>query len=544
MVIYNSGDSQNLISALETNLSGAQQIFDRLSKGSQHLIGVLDSGTLSGAAYNAGKNLFVAYINPMLQKLNQAISDIQGDLRAYKSADSAVSRYGTHLDSDQIEHLLRLTNHMIQLLEDKIRADKDFINNFLSGGFEKVGGALAELPQLYEQLDNLKEIKATRENELRALEEFKYTTNSLFKDSAKAFDSAMKGVAIINQSSASADGTITFPAGADMSWFKKLSNEKLSSNLSGSKNKSKTDKLTEQQLEAFLKDGGKLMVYKDRARVKTANQNDLASDVSFADADVVIWYIVKDGVVIKLSEHPEFKDLSKYLQKKGGKLKKDQYTTISFNQAEKMLVDSMDGLAGNVARFEYYFRPVENALAGLVAVKTTEKAIQVTGRVPDGSKNSMKETKITSEFRINTKQLDKLIKEVPDGTSKLTPEQLRQFVKASDQNSNAKTVLLGGWKESPKYSYEQQAFAKKYSYYDMGDAYDKLDVKVPDVGRVVNVEWLDQKIAQGKNFVLSTDPKMAKNSYKLELNKLKNNGYVIPDKPGADGLYHVTKGGK
>jgi hypothetical protein len=177
----------------------------------------------------------------MLQKLNQAISDIQGDLRAYKSADSTVSRYGTHLDSDQIEHLLRLTNHMIQLLEDKIRADKDFINNFLSGGFEKVGGALAELPQLYEQLDNLKEIKATRENELRALEEFKYTTNSLFKDSAKAFDSAMKGVAIINQSRASADGTITFPAGADMSWLKKLSNEKFSSSLLGSK--SKADKV-------------------------------------------------------------------------------------------------------------------------------------------------------------------------------------------------------------------------------------------------------------------------------------------------------------
>ena len=81
----------------------------------------------------------------MLQKLNQAISDIQGDLRAYKSADSTVSRYGTHLDSDQIEHLLRLTNHMIQLLEDKIRSDKDFINNFLSGGFEKVLYHLKEL---------------------------------------------------------------------------------------------------------------------------------------------------------------------------------------------------------------------------------------------------------------------------------------------------------------------------------------------------------------------------------------------------------------
>ena len=481
----------------------------------------------------------------MLQKLNQAISDIQGDLRAYKSADSAVSRYGTHLDSDQIEHLLRLTNHMIQLLEDKIRADKDFINNFLSGGFEKVGGALAELPQLYEQLDNLKEIKATREKELRALEEFKYTTNSLFKDSAKAFDSAMKGVAIINQSSASADGTIIFPAGADMSWLKNLSNEKFSSTLLGSKNKSKTDKLTEQQLEAFLKDGGKLMVYKDRARVKTANQNDLASDVSFADADVVIWYIVKDGVVIKLSEHPEFKDLSNYLQKKGGKLKKDQYTPISYNQAEKMLVDSMDGLAGNVARFEYYFRPAENALAGLVAVKTTEKAIQVTGRVPDGSKDSLKEAKLTPEYRFDTKKLAKLVDGIPEGTKKLTPEQLNNLVRASDQNSNSSTVLLGGWENNPRLSYEQKAFKEKYNYYDMGNNFDNLNAKVPNAGIEVNVEWLDQKIAQGKDFVLSKNPHGdTGKSYDKELKTLSKNGYIIPDKPGADGLYHVTKGGK
>lgn len=77
----------------------------------------------------------------------------------------------------------------------------------------------------------------------------------------------------------------------------------------------------------------------------------------------------------------------------------------------------------------------------------------------------------------------------------------------------------------------------------MGDAYDKLDAKIPDAGKVVNVEWLDQKIAQRKDFVLSTDPNFAKNSYKLEIDKLRNNGYIIPDKPGVDGLYHVTRGG-
>ena len=113
MVIYDSGDSSNLVTALESNLSGAQQIFDRLSKGSQHLIGVIDSGTLSGAAYTAGQTLFVAYINPMLQKLDQAIADIQGDLKSYQSADSAISAVGDHLDSDQIQELLKLTQNMI-----------------------------------------------------------------------------------------------------------------------------------------------------------------------------------------------------------------------------------------------------------------------------------------------------------------------------------------------------------------------------------------------------------------------------------------------
>ena len=231
------------------------------------------------------------------------------------------------------------------------------------------------------------------------------------------------------------------------------------------------------------------------------------------------------------------------LKKKGDKLKKDQYKTVSFNQAEKLTVDSMDGLEGKIGRFEYYFRPAESAIVGVVAARRTAKAVQATGRIPDGSKESLKETKITPEFRLNTKHLDKLLKSIPAGAKSLSSEQLSHFIQASDQNSSAKTVLLGPWNESPRVSYEQQAYAKKYNYYDMGDAYDKLDAKIPDAGKVVNVEWLDQKIAQRKDCVLSTDPNLAKNSYKLEIDKLRNNGYIIPDKPGVDGLYHVTRGG-
>ncbi|GFH41954.1 hypothetical protein Hs30E_05050 [Lactococcus hodotermopsidis] len=278
MVIYDSGDSSNLITALEANLSGAHQIFNRLSKGSQHLIGVIDSGTLSGAAYKAGQTLFVAYINPMLQKLNQAIADIQGDLKSYQSADSAISAVGNHLDSDQIQELLKLTQNMIDLVEQKIKDDRDFINQFFSGGFEKVGNALSELPALYDQLENLKKIKATRQKELKALETFASSTNSLFRDSLRAFENAMKGVDVINQSTASADGTITFPAGADMSWAAKLGSEKFSSNLSESKeeryHKSKIKELEKYNIYA--------MPYEDPTTKEVK----------------IMWFIDKDGVRI------------------------------------------------------------------------------------------------------------------------------------------------------------------------------------------------------------------------------------------------------
>ncbi|GFH41956.1 hypothetical protein Hs30E_05070 [Lactococcus hodotermopsidis] len=167
---------------------------------------------------------------------------------------------------------------MIDLVEQKIKDDRDFINQFYSGGFEKVGNALSELPALYDQLENLKKIKATRQKELKALETFASSTNSLFRDSLRAFENAMKGVDVINQSTASADGTITFPAGADMSWAAKLGSEKFSSNLSESKeeryHKSKIKELEKYNIYA--------MPYEDP---KTKEVK-------------IMWFIDKDGVRI------------------------------------------------------------------------------------------------------------------------------------------------------------------------------------------------------------------------------------------------------
>ncbi|BDH84663.1 LXG domain-containing protein [Lactococcus lactis] len=229
MVIYNSGDSDQLINSMTSNLQTAKEVFSRLDKGSRHLDFVIDSGTLSGAAYKAGQTMFQTYIFPMIKQLNSAIDDIQNDLTSYKAADSQIKSVSNRIDEDHVKAMLANTNQLIALVEQKMRDDKDLIKSFTEKGLSGVITGLSELPGLEGQLDNLKSLKHDYQKQLEAIQTFSFSTNSLFTDSLEAFKYAMQGVEIINQSKASVDGTITFSAGADMSWSSKLQAEKFSS---------------------------------------------------------------------------------------------------------------------------------------------------------------------------------------------------------------------------------------------------------------------------------------------------------------------------
>ena len=229
MVIYNSGDSDNLIQALSANIKNAKEVFDRVKQGTQHLSSVIDSGILSGSAYRAGQSLFQTYITPMIQKLDSAIDDIQRDLDSYKKAEQHVRALGSHLDENYLKEMLNTTNQLIRVIEHKIQEDKKVIEKLVSLNFDDLAQGLAEIPGLEQQLDNLKQLKHDYEKKIQALQTFVSSTTSLFTDSLQAFKYALQGVDIINQSTASSDGTITFPAGANMSWSSKLQGEKFSS---------------------------------------------------------------------------------------------------------------------------------------------------------------------------------------------------------------------------------------------------------------------------------------------------------------------------
>ncbi|MDR0300151.1 MAG: hypothetical protein LBI13_08795 [Streptococcaceae bacterium] len=153
--------------------------------------------------------------------------------------------------------------------------------------------------------------------------------------------------------------------------------------------------------------------------------------------------------------------------------------------------------------------------------------------------------KVTAEARnVRLNELYQSVSEIDaEQQSRLTAKQTQNLVKLSDGNPESKTTLLGSWQQNRK-SYEQLAYKKGYNYYDMGDAYNELNGKIPSAGQQVNDAWLDEKIKAGNDFVLSTSEKDAGDSLQTEIKMLKKNGYVIPDKPSSDGLYHIVKGGK
>ncbi|MBR2130200.1 MULTISPECIES: hypothetical protein [Lactobacillales] len=61
-LIYNPNESGELVSNFNANIATCEQIIADLKKGNKHLVGVLNSNQLSGAAFTAGQGLFTQLV--------------------------------------------------------------------------------------------------------------------------------------------------------------------------------------------------------------------------------------------------------------------------------------------------------------------------------------------------------------------------------------------------------------------------------------------------------------------------------------------------
>ena len=226
-VKYSAQESQELIQAMTNNLQVANEVTDRLSSGCDHLISSLDSGELTGAAYTAGKGLFIEIIIPSIKKLQAAIDDIQLELTSYKHADAQVSGYGD-LDLDQLKELKRLREEQLAIVEAQIQVRENWLNQITDLFSLNWGKAFSEKTILYNTKFQIESGIQDLDNKIEKLEFFVSQVSQYFNDSLEVLGLAIKGATQLSKIIVDSDGNY-YADGLDMSWVQKMKDVKIES---------------------------------------------------------------------------------------------------------------------------------------------------------------------------------------------------------------------------------------------------------------------------------------------------------------------------
>ncbi|MBP2622983.1 virulence protein [Streptococcus oricebi] len=217
---YSSSDSQNLMQAMKNNIELANQITDRLASGCDHLLSSLDSGQLKGAAYTAGRELFSEVIIPAIKKLQEAVDDIQTELKSYEYADSTISEYGT-LDMDNLKEQLKIKKEQLSKIEEEIAENANFLAQaqaLFTGRLEahlSKGNALGELKIHVER--HIREL----ETKIEKLTWFVNDVSRYFTDSLQVLNLAVQGALALSNISLDEEGHY-YTNGTNMDWLTQL----------------------------------------------------------------------------------------------------------------------------------------------------------------------------------------------------------------------------------------------------------------------------------------------------------------------------------
>ena len=222
---YSSSESSSLIEAMNSNIEIANEITDRLSSGSDHLISVLESGKLQGAAYTAGKNLFSEIIIPSIKKLQSAIDDIQTELSSYKSADAVISGFG-ELDLDDLKTQKETREKQLAEVKTQIRENEKFLS--LTGALitGKLGNHLSKNNALHELEYQLQMGIDELKDKIEKLEWFVLQVSQYFSDSLEVLSLAIQGATQLSKIIVDNNGNY-YVDGVDMAWFDKMKEQKI-----------------------------------------------------------------------------------------------------------------------------------------------------------------------------------------------------------------------------------------------------------------------------------------------------------------------------
>lgn len=222
---YSAIESNLLIEVLNDNIQIANEITNRLSRGSNHLLEALESGKLKGAAYNAGKTLFSEIIVPSIKKIQLAVYDIQRELESYKNADGIVSKF-ENLDLDELKIQEEVRRRQLFEIKKQIRKNQEFLTQ-IKVLFNLNLGDYIELSKSLSEMEYQLELDITEiEEKITKLEWFVRQVSKYFNDSLQILNLAMEGAKQLNKLFADSNGNYNLES-IDMSWFEKLNAQQI-----------------------------------------------------------------------------------------------------------------------------------------------------------------------------------------------------------------------------------------------------------------------------------------------------------------------------
>ena len=226
-VKYSASESSQLMEAMANNIQVANEVTDRLSQGCDHLIATLDSGELMGAAYTAGKGLFSEIIIPAIKKLQAAVDDIQTELNSYKIADAQVAEYG-NLDLDQLKKTKELREQQLASVKKAIEAKESFLERMKSIATFNIVSHMQSLVILSSAESQIESQIKELEEKIEKLEFFVAQVSQYFSDSLEVLRLAIQGATQLSEIIVDSDGNYSAD-GVDMSWVKKMKEQRIES---------------------------------------------------------------------------------------------------------------------------------------------------------------------------------------------------------------------------------------------------------------------------------------------------------------------------
>ena len=148
-------------------------------------------------------------------------------MTSYKDADAQVSGYGD-LDLDQLKELKRLREEQLAIVEAQIQARENWLNQIKDLFTLNLGKAFSEKTILYNTKSQIEPGIQDLDDKIEKLEFFVSQVSQYFSDSLEVLRLAIQGASQLSQVLVDSDGNYSVD-GVDMSWVKKMKEQKIES---------------------------------------------------------------------------------------------------------------------------------------------------------------------------------------------------------------------------------------------------------------------------------------------------------------------------